>query len=148
MLTLKRQSRSGSISRFLGNPVRIFHSLLFICALEVLFWSFCLFTCQSTVGWSGAARAYYTRETLNLKSTTGEALDAPVPAIDVRILELTLKAETAWHQRAFATLYAALNHLPLQQSSSVLAHSLLFPEKAFSTDSFSKSGAVLNFETE
>ena len=35
MLTLKRQSRSGSISRFLGNPVRIFHSLLFICALEV-----------------------------------------------------------------------------------------------------------------
>lgn len=145
MLILKRHTRSGSISRFLGNPVRIFHSLLFICALEVLLWSFCLFPCQSSVGWSGAAQAYYTRETVNLKSTTGETLEAPVPCLDFRGLELALKAETAWHQRAFATLYIAPRHSPLKQTNSLLVHSLLF-QRSISTESPVKAVAVLNFK--
>ena len=34
---MKQYTGSGSINRFLGNPVRIFYSLLFICALEVRF---------------------------------------------------------------------------------------------------------------
>ena len=36
------------------------------------------------------------------------------------------QAETAWHQRAFATLYIAPRHSPLKQTNSLLVHSLLF----------------------
>jgi hypothetical protein len=32
---VKQHTGSGRVSRVLGNPVRIFYSLLFICALEV-----------------------------------------------------------------------------------------------------------------
>ena len=92
----------SSVRKFLGIHVRVFWCLALICALEVLLWSFCLFASQS----SGAAQAYYTRETVNLKSTTGETVRVPPPPVDYRSLELALKAESAWQQRARESFYA------------------------------------------
>jgi|Transcript_6336 hypothetical protein len=96
------KSNDSSVRKFLGIHVRVFWCLALICALEVLLWSFCLFGSQS----SGAAQAYYTRETVNLKSTTGETVRVPTPPVDYRSLELALKAESAWQQRARESFYA------------------------------------------
>lgn len=114
---VKQHTGSGRVSRVLGNPVRIFYSLLFICALEVLLWSFCLFQCQCSVAWSGAAQAYYIRETVNLSSTTGQTVQIPVPSIDFRCLNLALKAETAW-QQSFISLSSAPQYLSLLHCDS------------------------------
>ena len=82
----------SSVRKFLGIHVRVFWCLALICALEVrcrlsysnrqprrssfaplttrprssqvLLWSFCLFASQS----SGAAQAYYTRETVRVRA--------------------------------------------------------------------------------
>jgi len=122
-------TRSGRVSRVLGSPVRIFYSLLFICTLEVLLWSVCVFQCS--VGWSGAAQAYYIRETVcllaatinarpdlcscqvNLSSTTGQTVQVPAPSVDFRCLNLALKEETAWQQSFFASLSSVPLYLSL-----------------------------------
>lgn len=38
---------------------------------QVLLWSFCLFPCQSSIGFTDAAQAYYTRETVRAGSSGG-----------------------------------------------------------------------------
>ena len=86
------KSNDSSVRKFLGIHVRVFWCLALICALEVrcrlpylnrqprrspfapltprprstqvLLWSFCLFGSQS----SGAAQAYYTRETVRARA--------------------------------------------------------------------------------
>jgi len=97
-----KKSNDSSIQKFLGINVRVFWCLALICALEVLLWSFCLFASQS----SGAAQEYYTRETVNLKSTTGQTVPWPTPPIDYRSLELAWKAQSAWQQLASNSFYA------------------------------------------
>ena len=87
----------SSVRKFLGIHVRVFWCLALICALEVrcrlpysnrqprrspfapltprprssqvLLWSFCLFASQS----SGAAQAYYTRETVYARASSSAA---------------------------------------------------------------------------
>ena len=91
------KSNDSSVRKFLGIHVRVFWCLALICALEVrcrlpylnrqprrspfapltprprstqvLLWSFCLFWSQS----SGAAQAYYTRETVRARASSSAA---------------------------------------------------------------------------
>jgi len=92
-------------------------SRLVTVSWQVLLWSFCLFQCQCSVAWSGAAQAYYIRETVNLSSTTGQTVQIPVPSIDFRCLNLALKAETAW-QQSFISLSSAPQYLSLLHCDS------------------------------
>jgi len=135
---VKKSSHNGfgSISAFLGSPVRVFYSLLFICALEVLLWSCILVPCQSSGAFTDAAQAYYTRETVNLKSTTGHPVRVPVPPVDVRSLNLAFKAESLAVRKALDFIYASVLNLRQAQPSQ----SLILALQAFSDHYQSQSG--------
>mmetsp|Transcript_20910 Transcript_20910/g.51755 ORF Transcript_20910/g.51755 Transcript_20910/m.51755 type:complete len:146 (-) Transcript_20910:62-499(-) len=127
----KLKQRSGWGNR---TPVRIFKVLLIISALEVLLWSCCLLPFQSSAGCTGAAQAYYTRETVNLKSTTGHSVRIPTPIIDFHSLELALKAESAWQVRALASVCTAALPRQLQPSQWLAVQSQSFSERWHESD--------------
>merc|ERR1712205_281089 len=60
-LNARRNERSSSnkaseiINGFLSSPVRVFYSILFICALEVLLWSVVLVPGRTSGAWNDAA---------------------------------------------------------------------------------------------
>jgi hypothetical protein len=127
---VKKQNDLG-----LRSGIKVFWILLAISLFEVVLWSFCLFPCQAAAGYTDVAKAYYQRETVNLKSTTGQTVRVPTPSIDFRSLELALKAESAWTQRALASLLAAAPERPLKLwSQKFTAQSQSFTENLLQPD--------------
>jgi hypothetical protein len=104
----RRPTRTPSIAQgvLLSTPIRVFYSILFICALEVLLWSFVLVPGQGSG--NDAARAYYTRETGNLSTAYGASVRVPIPAIDLRSLALAWRQESSWQQQALSIVSSAL----------------------------------------
>jgi len=110
------RSTSGVLRGFFNSPIRVFYSLLFICALEVLLWSVVLVPGSS----SHAARAYYTRETVNLSGAYGASVRVPIPAIDLRSLELAWRQESLWQQKALSIVSSALLPSKAQETKQAL----------------------------
>lgn len=104
--------------------VRVFYSLLIISVLETLVWSFCLFGAGDA---STAAQAYYSRETVNLKSATGGAPDhAGVGAVrlavdNARTLDLALKEEQRVQQQTLSAFLSQSSHLLTQLPAPLTA---------------------------
>ena len=93
---------------------------------------------QCSVGWSGAAQAYYIRETVcllaatinarpdlcscqvNLSSTTGQTVQVPAPSVDFRCLNLALKASasTIAFQWVLSLHYRLLKPMSLSQEET------------------------------
>mmetsp|Transcript_4705 Transcript_4705/g.17129 ORF Transcript_4705/g.17129 Transcript_4705/m.17129 type:complete len:158 (-) Transcript_4705:1472-1945(-) len=112
--------KSSIVRGFLSSPIRVFYSILFICALEVLLWSVVLVPGSSSGSWNDAARAYYTRETVNLSGAYGVSVRVPIPAIDLRSLALAWRQESSWQQKALSIVSSALLPSKAQQTKQSL----------------------------
>ena len=87
---------------------RIFYSVLFLCYLEVLLWTACIFTgtCSSLVKDQDSTAAYFVRETNNLKELHGFERQAKdlftkeisVQHVDIRLAAESVKAEVRFRQ--------------------------------------------------
>lgn len=87
---------------------RIFYSVLFLCYLEVLLWTACIFTgaCSSLIKDQDSTAAYFVRETNNLKELHGFETQAkdlftkqiPVQHVDIRLAAESVKAEVRFRQ--------------------------------------------------
>jgi len=146
-LNARRNERSSSnkaseiINGFLSSPVRVFYSILFICALEVLLWSVVLVPGRTSGAWNDAARAYYTRETVNLSSAYGASVRVPIPAIDLRSLALAWRQESSWQQKALSVVSTALLPSKAQQTKQSLQARLRHLDEQLLIGGTAESGA-------
>jgi hypothetical protein len=141
---LRASNRSGGssvVGGFLSSPIRVFYSILFICALEVLLWSVVLVPGRTSGAWNDAARAYYTRETVNLSSAYGASVRVPIPAIDLRSLALAWRQESSWQQKALSVVSSALIPSVAQQGGQSIQARLRHLDEQFLTGESCERGA-------
>merc|ERR1712072_586995 len=82
------------VRRVKKQPVRVFYSLLILCLLEVLLWSFVLVPGDANSVWNQSAQQYYQRETGNLKSFQQQPrFQVPVSVLDIRLETLAWRKE-------------------------------------------------------